>query len=160
VSEGGVGMMNLNVALRYHRPLSHWGRVREGGRVWQVSPAENISELPGVARRLVTFFCFAKKKVTKDNEVAVKANMRSMLCRSQKATPIRHLFEVPCVARQLRRLRNSHDPLRVHVLKQSSPTTPELSPLLGGGQGEGVARRVQWVASSFFHFSKMCVGMK
>ena len=30
----------------------------------------------------VTFFCFAKKKVTKDNEVAVQAHMRSMLCRN------------------------------------------------------------------------------
>jgi len=123
---------------------------------------EGVFGLPGVARRLVTFFCFAKKKVTKDNEVAVEANMRSMLCRSQKATPIRHLCEVPCVAQQPRRLRNSHCVLRQswlrHNLKVSlrrnkslravlSPTPPELSPLLGGGTGEGEARRVQWMGS-------------
>ena len=35
---------------------------------------------PGAARQLVTFFCFAKKKVTKE-----------------KATPIRHPFGIPCV---------------------------------------------------------------
>jgi len=86
-----------------------------GEQLRLVPQAMNIFSLPGVARRLVTFFCFAKKKVTKE-----------------KATPIRHLCEVPCVARQLRRLRNSHC-----VLRQSSPTTPELSPLLGGGTGEG-----------------------
>jgi hypothetical protein len=72
--------------------------------------------MPGVARRQATFFCFAKKKVAKE-----------------KATPIRHLFEVPCVARLVRRLRNSHDPLRVHVLKQCSPKSPDQPALLGGG---------------------------
>ena len=102
---------------------------------------EGVLELPGVARRLVTFFCFAKKKVTKE-----------------KATPIRHLFEVPCVARQLRRLRNSHDPLRGHVLKQSSPTTPELSPLLGGGKGEGKAKRKPWIVKKSIPFSYVCEG--
>ena len=104
----------------------------------QQAGGEGVFGLPGVARRLVTFFCFAKKKVTKDNEVAVKANMRSMLCRSQKATPIRHLFEVPCVARLVRRLRNSH-----YVLRQSSPTTPDQPALLGGGRGEGKAKSIQ-----------------
>jgi hypothetical protein len=34
------------------------------------------------------------------------------------------------------RMRNSHDPLRVHVLKQSSPTSPGSAVLLGGGKGE------------------------
>ena len=43
------------------------------------------------SRRLVTFFCFAKKSNQK------------------RRSPIRHLFEVPCVARLVRRLRNSHD---------------------------------------------------
>jgi hypothetical protein len=79
---------------------------------------ETKSTSPGVARQLVTFFCFAKKKVTQE-----------------KATPIRHLFEVPCVARLVRRLRNSHDPLRVHVLKHTRRTTPDPPALLGGVQG-------------------------
>ena len=131
VSEGGVEMKNLNIALRFTRPLSHWGRARVGEQVCQVLQSVNISWLPGVARRLVTFFCFAKKKVTKE-----------------KATPIHHLFEVPCVARQLRRLRNSHC-----VLRQSSPTTPELSPLLGGGRGEGKAKSVQWMLLGAIYFS-------
>jgi hypothetical protein len=51
----------------------------------------------------------------------------------EKATPIRHPFGIPCVARLARRLRNSHDPLRGHVLKQCSPTSPDQPPLLGGG---------------------------
>ena len=96
---------------------------------------EGEFELPGVARRLVTFFCFAKKKVTKDNEVAVKANMRSMLCRSQKATPIHHLFEVPCVAQQVRL---PHKLARFAARPRAqtySSEFPDLFPLLGGGTG-------------------------
>ena len=46
--------------------------------------------MPGVARRLVTFFCFAKRKVTKE-----------------KATQVRRPFGLPCAARRRRRLRNS-----------------------------------------------------
>jgi len=53
----------------------------------------------------------------------------------EKATPIRHPHGIPCVARQVRRLRNSHDPLRGHMLKQCSPTFPDQPPLLGGGWG-------------------------
>src|SRR5664279_2381024 len=44
----------------------------------------------GVARQLVTFFCFAKKKVTKE-----------------KATPARRPFGVPSIFRQQAGLRNS-----------------------------------------------------
>jgi hypothetical protein len=73
----------------------------------------------GVARQQVTFSCFAKKKVTK-----------------VKATPVYRTCGVPCVARLVRRLRNSHDPLRGHVLKQSSPTSPDQPALLGGAQGK------------------------
>jgi hypothetical protein len=62
---------------------------------------KNKSKPPVVDRQLVTFFCFAKKKVTQE-----------------KATPVCRPCGVPCVARLVRRLRNSHDPLRVHVLKQ------------------------------------------
>jgi hypothetical protein len=72
-----------------------------------------------VDRRLVTFSCFAKEKVTK-----------------KKATPVCRRYAVPCVARLVRRLRNSHDPLRVHVLKQSSPEPPDQPALLGGAQGK------------------------
>jgi hypothetical protein len=71
------------------------------------------SKPSGVARQLVTFSCFAKEKVTK-----------------KKATPVCRAFGVPCVARLVRRLRNSH-----YVLKQSSPTFPDPPPLLGGAQG-------------------------
>ena len=77
----------------------------------------STSTSPGAARQLVTFLA-SPRKVTK-----------------RRRTPIRHLFEVPCVARLARRLRNSHC-----VLKQSSPTTPDQSPLLGGGRGEGKAK--------------------
>jgi hypothetical protein len=54
----------------------------------------------------------------------------------KKATPACRRFAVPSVARLIRRLRNSHDPLRGHVLKQSSPTTSDQPPLLGGAQGK------------------------
>src|SRR5450759_1919358 len=61
----------------------------------------------------VTFSCFAKEKVTKN-----------------KATPICLRCAVPCVARLVRRLRNSR-----YALRQSSPTSPDQPPLLGGAQG-------------------------
>jgi len=48
----------------------------------------------------------------------------------EKATPVCRRFAVPCVARLVRRLRNSH-----YVLKQSSPTPPDQPALLGGAQG-------------------------
>ncbi|HTN94047.1 MAG TPA: hypothetical protein VMJ33_05670, partial [Gallionella sp.] len=38
----------------------------------------------------------------------------------EKATPVCRRCAVPCVARLAGRLWNSHDPLRGHVLKQSS----------------------------------------
>jgi hypothetical protein len=44
---------------------------------------------------------------------------------------VRRPFGVPCVARLVRRLRNSR-----FALRQSSPTTPDQSPLLGGRTGE------------------------
>ena len=63
---------------------------------------------------LVTFFCFAKKKVTKE-----------------KATPVCRRCAVPCVARLVRRLRNSR-----YALRQSSPKSPDQPALLGGAQGK------------------------
>jgi hypothetical protein len=78
-----------------------------------VTHEKSKSTSSGAARQLVTFFCFAKKKVTKE-----------------KATPVCRRFAVPCVARLVRRLRNSHC-----VLKQSSPKSPDQPALLGGAQG-------------------------
>jgi len=78
------------------------------------TPVFSKAKPPGVARQLVTFFCFAKKKVTQE-----------------KATPVCRRFAVPCVARLVRRLRNSH-----FVLKQSSPKPPDQPALLGGAQGK------------------------
>jgi hypothetical protein len=43
----------------------------------------------------------------------------------EKATPVYHPCGVPCVARLVRRLRNSHC-----VLKQSSPKSPDQPPLV------------------------------
>jgi hypothetical protein len=54
----------------------------------------------------------------------------------KKSPPVYRPCGVPCVARLTRRLRNSHDPLRVHVLKQPSPKSPDQPPLLGGAQGK------------------------
>src|SRR4030066_1288640 len=75
---------------------------------------QSTSKPPGVARQLVTFFCFAKKKVTKE-----------------KATPVCRRCAVPCVARLVRRLRNSR-----YALRQSSPKPPDQPALLGGAQGK------------------------
>jgi hypothetical protein len=90
------------------------------------------------SRRLVTFLASPRQRsfggdlpLSEANKVTSEPKVTK-----RRRSPIRHLFEVPCVARQVRRLRNSHDPLRVHVLKQSSPTSPDLPPLLGGGKGE------------------------
>ncbi|PJC03951.1 MAG: hypothetical protein CO070_05350 [Gallionellales bacterium CG_4_9_14_0_8_um_filter_55_61] len=48
----------------------------------------------------------------------------------EKATPLCRAYGVPCVARLVRRLRNSRCALR-----QSSPTSPDQPALLGGTQG-------------------------
>ena len=72
----------------------------------------------GVARQLVTFFCFAKKKVTKE-----------------KATPVHRPCGDPALLNQTGLLINSHDPLRVHVLKHPSSDYPVWPALLGGVQG-------------------------
>jgi len=48
----------------------------------------------------------------------------------KKASPVYRPCGVPCVARLVRRLRNSH-----YVLKRSSPTSPDQPALLGGAQG-------------------------
>jgi hypothetical protein len=48
----------------------------------------------------------------------------------KKATPVYRRRAVPCVARLVRRLRNSR-----YALRQSSPKSPDQPPLLGGAQG-------------------------
>ena len=48
----------------------------------------------------------------------------------KKAPPVCRRFAVPCVARLVRRLRNSR-----YALRQSSPKSPDQPPLLGGAQG-------------------------
>ena len=95
-------------------PSPFGGGLGVGERVWQVSLIVNISGLTGAARRLGTFFCFAKRKYPKKR-------------RPQSTIP----SGFPACARLVRRLRNSHC-----VLRQSSPTTPDQPPLLGGGTGE------------------------
>jgi hypothetical protein len=76
--------------------------------------------------------------------------LRQKKVTQEKATPIRHPFGIPCVARLVRRLRNSHDPLRVHVLKQSSPTSPDQPALLGGAQGKAKrkSKTTEWAESA------------
>ena len=86
----------------------------------------------GVARQLVTFCCLAKKKVTQDKEVAVKANMRSMLCHSQNAPPVYRPCGVPSKNHNQAELRNSHC-----VLRQSSPTPPHDCDFSRRRTGEG-----------------------
>jgi len=49
----------------------------------------------------------------------------------KKATPVCRRCAVPCVARLVRRLRNSR-----YALRQSSPKSPDQPPLLGGAQGK------------------------
>ena len=137
-SESGVDMMSFICAMRFTCSLSHRGRVREGEqtRLYQFSKLTPTSTSPGAARQLVTFLA-SPRKVTK-----------------RRRSPIRHLFEVPCVARLVRRLRNSHC-----VLRQSSPTTPDQPALLGGGQGEVEAKQVQWMVSNHVQISNMCEGI-
>ena len=73
---------------------------------------------PGVARLLVTFFCFAKKKVTKE-----------------KATPVCRRFAVPCVARLVRLPHKlARSAARPRALTYSSEF-PDQPALLGGAQG-------------------------
>ena len=80
-------------------------------------------QLPGVARRQVTFFCFAKKKVTQE-----------------KATPVCCPCGVPCVA-QLVRL--PHKLARSATRPRAQTYSSEFSdqfPLLGGAQGESKSK--------------------
>src|ERR1022692_4748935 len=55
----------------------------------------------------------------------------------KKSPPVCRRFAVPCVARLVRRLRNSR-----YALKQSSPTSPDQPALLGGAQGNKSEKQV------------------
>jgi len=89
------------------------------------------SKPPGVARQLVTFSCFAKEKVTK-----------------KKATPVCRRFAVPSISRKRAGLRNSHDPLRGHVLKQCSPNpTARLRLIEAAHRGLKAKSKTGWATS-------------
>jgi hypothetical protein len=132
-------------------PGEGWG----GGAQHDARITIKVSSLPGVARLLVTFFFFAKKKVTKDNIVAVQANLQVMP--ELKAIPICHLCEVPCVvgyditlrlvstatcrnAASCRLARLPHKLARSASRPRAqtySSEFPDHTPLLGGRRGEG-----------------------
>ena len=86
------------------------------------SPAAITNDLPSVvcwvsqmaSSSISHFFLRRQEKVTK-----------------KKATPVCRPCGVPCVARPVRRLRNSR-----YALKQSSPKSPDQPALLGGAQGK------------------------
>ncbi len=83
---------------------------------YPTSNAKATSTPPVADRQLITFLVLPRKVI-------------------QRRRPRFAALRVPCVARLVRRLRNSHDPLRVHVFRQSSPKSPDQPPLLGGAQG-------------------------
>jgi hypothetical protein len=112
---------------------------------------EGAFGLPGVARRLVTFLASPRQRVAVETNLQVMSEPKVT---KRRRSPIRHLCEVPCVARLVRRLRNSHC-----VLRQSSPTPPDQPALLGGGRGEGEARREQWVVINNLPFYYACEGI-
>ena len=62
--------------------------------------------------------------------------LRQKKVTEEKATPVCRRCAVPCVARLVRRLRNSR-----YALKQSSPKSPDQPALLGGVQGKESQRR-------------------
>jgi len=97
------------------------GKRRNVGAAMEACRLQRIICLPGAARRLVTFSCAAKEKVTKEKAAQVR---RPDLLSSG----------VPCAARQAGRLRNSH-----RTLEQSSTKSPGLS---------ATARRLSWVRKS------------
>ena len=93
--------------------------------------AVNSLGLPGVARRLVTFFVLPKKVTKKSRpQSAIPAGSSVLLGWSGGCG------------------------------NQSSPTTPGQPVLLGGGTGEVKAQRVRRVVSSHLHFSDVFEGMK
>ena len=133
-------MMNSNYSLtKVHcSPRPHAGEG-VGERVFSAPP--NAQRLPGVARRLVTFLA-SPRKVTK-----------------RRRSPIRHLFEVPCVARPNRRLWNSH-----FVLRQSSPTPPPVCSFSRRCTGESNQQQKPKCSVRIAHTkdkqNKNCVGTK
>jgi len=92
-------MMSTNCHLSKNTLLPSHTCGESGARGAQQVGGEGMFGLPGVARRLVTFFVLPKK-VTKKS-------------RPQSATSSRF----PALLGWSGFLTNSHDPLRVHVLK-------------------------------------------
>jgi hypothetical protein len=91
----------------------------------------NKSTSPG--DRLAASYILNASPKAKSRGVAPHAN--HFLCAAKEsnprnAAPVCRRYAVPCVARLARRLRNSR-----YALRQSSPTTPDQSALLGGAQG-------------------------
>jgi hypothetical protein len=81
---------------------------------WLLVNLQNKINIAGGSPAASYFLLLRQNKVTKE-----------------KATPVYRRFAVPCVARLVRRLRNSHC-----VLRQSSPKSPDQPALLGGAQGK------------------------
>ena len=71
------------------------------------------SKIAGGSPTASHFFLLRQEKVTK-----------------KKATPVRRCCAVPSISRKRAGLRNSHDPLRGHVLKQCSPNPTARSRLI------------------------------
>jgi hypothetical protein len=72
--------------------------------------------------------------------------LRQKKVTQEKATPVCRRFAVPCVARLLRRLRDSR-----YALRQSSPKSPDQPALLGGAQGMKIKTQKQQSMASCAH---------
>jgi hypothetical protein len=108
-------LTRLFMALPCRPPID--GRCRHafwcGGRIKGLARYIRKANTVGGSPTASHFLLLRQKKVTQE-----------------KATPVRRRFAVPCVARLVRRLRNSR-----YALRQSSPTSPDQPALLGGAQG-------------------------
>jgi len=129
-------MMNINklFATLGYSPLPHAGEGL-GERVFSFPP--NAQRLPGVARRLVTFLASLRQRVAVETNLQVMSEPKVT---KRRRSPIRHLFEVPCVARQVRlpyKLARSAARPRAQTY---SSEFPDQSVLLGGGRGVGKAK--------------------
>jgi hypothetical protein len=95
----------------------------------------------GVARQQVPFFCFAKRKEPKKRRPRFAAATRvpcivgyDITCCAYESPPQQAAAQR--VVSPVRRLRNSR-----YALRQSSPTSPDRPPLLGGSQGKEIQNR-------------------
>lgn len=126
-----------------------WG----GGAHSDICTAGENVQLPGVARRLVTFPASpGQRSFGGDLPLSVaKGIMPKPKVSTGRRPQICHLWAVPCVARLVRQLRNSHCVLGQSCLRHNpefslhrtkphcgvlSPPSPEHTPLPGGRRGE------------------------